>query len=203
MNEESLKDRIITKSINNKVSTLKRLIFVTGPPGIGKTSVLLRSVNGLKNRGYKIGGMISREVREGGVRVGFEIMDFSTGQRGWLAHINQPTGPKISKYRVNLTDLEAIGVSSILDAIRSADMIIVDEIGPMELFSSAFRDAVIQAAESDKPVLGTIHFGLRNSLVNSLKKREDAEIFEVTYENRETLHNFIIDKVVQSLQKLS
>ncbi|MDH5622980.1 MAG: NTPase [Candidatus Bathyarchaeota archaeon] len=182
---------------------MKRLIFVTGPPGVGKTSVLLRSVNGLKNRGYKIGGMISREVREGGVRVGFEIMDFSTGQRGWLAHINQPTGPKISKYRVNLTDLEAIGVSSILDAIRSADMIIVDEIGPMELFSSAFRDAVIQAAESDKPVLGTIHFGLRNSLVNSLKKREDAEIFEVTYENRETLHNFIIDKVVQSLQKLS
>jgi nucleoside-triphosphatase len=203
VNGESLKGRTITKSINNKVSILKRLIFVTGPPGIGKTSVLLRSVNGLKNRGYEIGGMISRDVREGGVRVGFEIMDFSTGQRGWLAHINQPTGPKISKYRVNLTDLEAIGVSSILDAIGNVDIIIVDEIGPMELFSSAFRDAVIQAAESDKPVLGTIHFGLRNSLVNSLKKREDAEIFEVTYENRETLHNFIIDKVVQSLQKLS
>jgi len=160
-------------------------------------------VNGLKNRGYEIGGMISRDVREGGVRVGFEIMDFSTGQRGWLAHINQPTGPKISKYRVNLTDLDAIGVSSIIDAVRNADVIIVDEIGPMELFSSAFRDAVVEAVESSKPVLGTIHFGLRNPLVNSIKKREDAEIFEVTYENRETLHNLIIDKVVQSLQKLS
>jgi len=147
--------------------------------------------------------MISRDVREGGVRVGFEIMDFSTGQRGWLAHINQPTGPKISKYRVNLTDLDAIGVSSILDAVRNADVIIVDEIGPMELFSSAFRDAVVEAVESNKPVLGTIHYELRNSLVNSVKKREDAEIFEVTYENRETLHNLIIDKVVQSLQKLS
>lgn len=176
---------------------------MTGQPGIGKTSVLLRSVNGLKNRGYEIGGMISRDVREGGVRVGFEIMDFSTGQRGWLAHINQPTGPKISKYRVNLTDLDAIGVSSILDAVRNADVIIVDEIGPMELFSSAFRDAVVEAVESNKPVLGTIHFGLRNPLVNSIRKREDAEIFEVTYENRETLHNLIIDKVVQSLQKVS
>ena len=176
---------------------------MTGPPGIGKTSVLLRSVNGLKNRGYEIGGMISRGIREGGVRVGFEIMDFSTGQRGWLAHINQPTGPKISKYRVNLTDLDAIGVSSILDTIRNADIIIVDEIGPMELFSPAFRDAVVQAVESNKPVLGTIHFRLKDSLVNSIKAREDAEIFEVTYENRETLHNLIIDKVVQSLQKLS
>ena len=97
--------------------------------------------------------MISREVREGGIRVGFEIMDFSTEQRGWLAHINQPTGPKISKYRVNLTDLDAIGVSSILDAIRNADIIIVDEIGPMELFSPAFRDAVAQALESNKPAL--------------------------------------------------
>jgi nucleoside-triphosphatase len=203
VNGESLKGRTITKPINNKVSTLKRLIFVTGPPGIGKTSVLLRSANGLKNRGYKIGGMISRGVREGGVRVGFEIMDFSTGQRGWLAHINQPMGPKISKYRINLTDLDAIGVSSILDAIGNADIIIVDEIGPMELFSSGFRDAVAQAVESDKPVLATIHFGLKNHLVSGLKNREDAKIFEVTYENRETFHNLIIDKVVQSLQKLS
>jgi len=202
MNGESLKYKIIIRP-TDKVSTLKRLIFVTGPPGVGKTSVLLRTVNGLKNRGYEIGGMISREVREGGVRVGFEIMDFSTEQRGWLAHINQPTGPKISKYRVNLTDLDAIGVGSILDAIRNADIIIVDEIGPMELFSSAFRDSVVRAVESNKPVLGTIHFGLRDSFINSIKTREDAEIFEVTYENRETLHNLIIDKVVQSLQKLS
>jgi nucleoside-triphosphatase len=203
VNRESPEGRTITKPVNNKVSTLKRLILVTGPPGIGKTSVLLRSANGLKNRGYKIGGMVSRDVREGGVRVGFEIMDFSTGQRGWLAHMNQLTGPKISKYRVNLTDLDAIGVSSILDAIRNADIIIIDEIGPMELFSSGFRDAVAQAVESDKPVLATIHFGLKNHLVTSLKNREDAKIFEVTYENRETFHNLIIDIVVQSLQKSS
>lgn len=184
-----------------KVSKLKRLIFVTGPPGVGKTSVLLRTVNGLKNREYMVGGMISREVREGGVRVGFEIMNFSTGQRGWLAHVNQPTGPQVSKYRVNLIDLDAIGVGSILDAIRNADIIVVDEIGPMELFSSAFKDAVVQAVESKRPMLGTIHFGLKDSLVNSIKKREDAEILEVTYENRETLHNLIIDKVVQFLQE--
>jgi nucleoside-triphosphatase len=193
---------VVTKLVNISGVSLKRIIFVTGRPGVGKTSVLLRAVEELRNRGYKVGGMISREVREGGVRVGFEIMDFSTGQRGWLAHVNQPSGPKISKYRVNLTDLDAVGVSSILDAIRNMDIIIVDEIGPMELFSSAFRDAVVRAVESSKPVLGTIHFRLRDPLVNGVKKREDAEIFEVTHENRETLHNLITDKVIQSLQKL-
>jgi len=183
------------------VYTLKRLMFVTGHPGVGKTSVLLRAVDNLKNRGYIVSGMISREVREGGLRVGFEIVDFSTGQRGWLAHVNLPTGPQVSKYRVNLTDLNAIGVNSILNAIKNADIIIVDEIGPMELFSQAFREAVTQAIESKKPVLGTIHFRVKDSLIEAIKKREDTEILEVTYENRGYLHIQIVDKVVQFLQK--
>jgi len=185
------------------VDTLKRLVFVTGRPGVGKTSVLLRAVDGLKSRGYRVGGMISREVREGGVRVGFEIIDFSTGQRGWLAHVNQPTGPQISKYRVNLTDLNAIGVSSIVNALTTADVIVVDEIGPMELFSPAFREAVVQAIESKKPMLGTIHFRASDPFIDIIKNRDDAEILEVTLENRRSLHNQIIDKVIQSLEKLS
>jgi len=192
----------MVKNHNSMVSTLKRLVFVTGRPGVGKTSVLLRAADNLKNRGYKIGGMISREVREGGVRVGFEIIDFSTEQRGWLAHVNQPTGPQVSKYRVNLTDLNAIGVSSILNAVRNEDVIIIDEIGPMELFSPVFKEAVTQAMDSSKPVLGTIHLKARDTLIDAIKTREDAEILQVTYENREQLHNLIIDRVVQFLQKL-
>lgn len=169
---------------------------MTGRPGIGKTSVLLRTINDLKSRGYKIGGMISREVREGGFRVGFEIMDFCTGKRGWLAHVNQSTGPKVSKYRVNLGDLNAVGTSSILSAVANDDIIVVDEIGPMELFSQAFKDAVVQAVESRKPLLGTIHYRLRDPIVHIVKAREDAEILEVTYENREKLHRTIVEKVV-------
>ena len=132
-----------------------------------------------------------------------KLMDFSTGQRGWLAHVNQPTGPKVSKYRVNLTDLNAIGVNAILSAVKNADVIIVDEIGPMELFSQAFRDAVVQAIESKKPMLGTIHYKVRASLIDTIKTREDAEIIKVTYENRRHLHTKIVGEVVQFLQKLS
>jgi nucleoside-triphosphatase len=186
----------LTKS---EVFKLKRIILVTGPPGIGKTSVLRRTVKALKNRGYKVGGIICREVREGGVRVGFEIMDLSTGQRGWLAHVNQPTGPKMGKYHVNLTDLDVIGAGSILDAIQTADILAVDEIGPMELLSTALSNAILKAVESRKAVLGTIHYRLNNSLVDSIKMREDTEILRVTYENRESLHNLVANKISECL----
>jgi nucleoside-triphosphatase len=182
---------------------LKRLIFITGRPGIGKTSVLLRAVGVLKTRGYKVGGMVSREVRKGGVRVGFEIVDFETGRRGWLAHVNQPAGPQVSKYRVNLNDLNVIGAGSILNAVANADVVVVDEIGPMELFSPAFKEAVARAMTSEKPVLGTVHRRARDPLITAIRAREDTEILEVTYENRGNLHNLIIDKVVQFLQKSS
>ena len=177
------------------MSTLKPLILVTGPPGIGKTSILRRTVKELKNRKYAVGGMVCREVREAGVRVGFEIMDLSTETRGWLAHVNQTTGPKIGKYRVNSTDLEVVGVGAILDAIQNADVLAVDEIGPMELSSTAFRNALVKAVESSKPMLGTIHYELRNPLVNSIKTREETEIIKVTYNNREDLHSLIANKI--------
>jgi len=179
---------------------LKRFIFVTGRPGIGKTSVLLRAVDALKMRGYRVGGMISREVREGGVRVGFEVVDFYTGRRGWLAHVNQPVGPQVSKYRVNLSDLDTVGAKSIRDAVANADIVVVDEIGTMELFSTAFKEAVSQAVKSGKPILGTIHHKARDPLITAIKTREDTEILEVTFENRGSLHNLIIDKVLQSLK---
>jgi nucleoside-triphosphatase len=180
---------------------MKRLIFITGAPGIGKTTVLLKTVEALKSMGFKIGGMLSREVREGGIRVGFEILDFETQKRGWLAHINQPDGPQVSKYRVNLRDLERTGAASIQNALAEAQIIIVDEIGPMELFSPAFKEAVVQAINSDKLVLGVIHFHARNPLIDSVRKRDDAEIIVVSHGNREQLHNLLIDKVNQFLKK--
>jgi len=192
---------------------LTHIIFITGQPGIGKTNVLFKTIAVLKKRGYLVGGMISQEKRERGVRIGFEIMDIYSGQRGWLAHVDpdvfsphcvaQSLGPRVGKYRVNLDDLQRIGASSILDAIGKADVIVIDEVGPMELFSPAFKQAVIQALKSNKTILGTIHHRAHDSLVNNIRSRKDAVILDVTYENRNTLHNLIIDRILQSLSEKS
>jgi len=175
---------------------LKRVWFITGRPGIGKTTVLLKVIEGLKTEGFSVGGMISREVRRSGSRIGFEVLDIVSGRKGWLAHVKQPVGPKIGKYRVNLNDLNSVGVKAILEALEKADVIVIDEIGPMELYSKEFVDAVKEALESVKPVIGTVHFRVKHPLIDHLKSREDSEILEVTLQNRARLHKLIIGKLL-------
>ena len=178
----------------------KRVLLVTGSPGVGKTTVLLRVVEALKARGYSVGGMVSREVRSCGKRVGFEVLDLADGRRGWLAHVSQKSGPQVGKYRVNLEDLNSIGAKAIMEAVDKCDVIAIDEIGPMELFSEKFKEAVKRAVESGKLVVGVVHWKARDRLIEEVKKREDTEAFVVTSENRNKLHETIIGKAVEFLE---
>lgn len=180
---------------------LKRVFFLTGRPGVGKTTVLLRIIEKLRGRGLKVGGLISREVREDGFRVGFKIIDVDSGKEGWLAHVRQPVGPKVGKYRVCIRDLESIGVDAILRAVREADIAVIDEVGPMELFSQPFKKAVVEALNSKKTVLGTIHYRVKTPFVAEIKRREDVKIIEVTQRNREELPENIYHEILKTLKK--
>ena len=81
--------------------------------------MLTKAVTILKEKGFCVGGMISREACEGGVRVGFEILDLGSEKRHWLAHVNQKVGTQVRKYRVNLEDLENIGAQAIEHATKN------------------------------------------------------------------------------------
>ena len=177
----------------------KRILLLTGRPGVGKTSVMLRIVESLKTRGYEVGGMVSREVRLGRDRVGFEILNLNTGRKGWLAHVAQVEGPRVGRYRVNIGDLEDIGVEAIVSAVERSDLIVVDEIGPMELHSEKFKEAVLRAAESLKLLIGVVHWQATDDLTNRIKGRDDAEIHVVTLDNRDNLPARMLSEAVAFL----
>jgi nucleoside-triphosphatase len=159
----------------------------------------MKTVDALKARGYSVGGVISREARVGWMRVGFEILDLGSGSRGWLAHVNQKIGPRVGKYRVKLEDLDDIGANAIINAAENFDVVAIDEIGPMELFSEKFKEAIKRAVESKKLVIGVVHWKVRDRLIEEVKNREDTEMITVTYENRNKLHETIVEKTVEFL----
>ncbi len=174
----------------------KRVLLITGAPGTGKTTVLAKTVDALKGRGVSVGGMLSREARDGCARMGFEVINLASGKHGWLAHVDQKTGPQVGKYRVNLADLENIGVKAIAEAAQKYDVIAIDEIGPMELFSQKFKQTVHQALESKKVVLAVVHAKAKDPLITETKRRSDAEVFTVTLGNRDNLAELLTKKIL-------
>ncbi len=154
-------------------------ILLTGRPGIGKTSILKETIDALK---INAGGFYTREIREGGTRKGFEIITLN-GKKGILAHIDCRSPYRVSKYGVNIKDLEEIAAPAIEEALRNKECIIIDEIGRMELYSPKFCSLVKKALDSEKKVLGTIQ-ARHNEFLNSIRKRKDTKIIEVTFENR-------------------
>jgi nucleoside-triphosphatase len=165
----------------------KRILLLTGNPGVGKTTVLTKTVDALKDSGVSVGGMLSREVREGNTRVGFEILDLTSSKHGWLAHVNQKSGPHVGKYRVNLQELDEVGAKAIGRAQEKCAVVVIDEIGPMELFSQKFKHAVAQALESKKLILAVVHLKAKDPLITLVKQREDSETYTVTLINRDDL----------------
>jgi nucleoside-triphosphatase len=176
----------------------KRVLLLTGSPGVGKTTVLMETVKILREKGLRVGGMISREVRENGTRVGFELLDLRSQNRGWLAHVNQEKGPRLGKYRVNLKDLDAIGSAALIEALHDCDVVAVDEIGPMELFSESFREAVRRVLESRKLVIAIVHWKAQDRLINDARNMADAETITVTTENRESLSQTLAEKALNA-----
>jgi nucleoside-triphosphatase len=139
----------------------------------------------MQQKGMQIGGISTPELREG-QRLGFEIVDMMTDERGILAHKNQLDGPRVSQYRVNLNDLENIGVKGIKKALeKNVDFIVIDEIGKMELVSSAFQEVVWEALELQK-VLGTIG-QISHPFVTKVYNREDLKVYTLTPQNRELI----------------
>ncbi|WP_167886807.1 NTPase [Thermococcus sp. M39] len=168
-------------------------IFVTGMPGVGKTTLVLKIAEGLKRRGFKIGGMITQEVREQGRRVGFKIKALDTNEEGILAWVGEGY-PRVGKYVVNIEDLDRVGVSAIRRAIQNADIVIIDEIGAMEFKSREFAKAVEEALKSEKPLLATLH----RRWVD--KFRDKGELYVLTVENREKIREEILHELLKVLE---
>jgi nucleoside-triphosphatase len=177
------------------------VLILTGSPSVGKTTVLTKTASALKEHNVTLGGMFSREVREGTIRVGFEIIDIISLKRGWQAHINQQKGPQVGKYRVNIGNLESVGVLAINDAAETCDVVAIDEIEPMELFSTKFKEAVQKALAGKKLIVAVVDWKAQDRAVLETKNRADAETFTVTFENRETLHEVLVEKAIAFLKQ--
>jgi len=149
--------------------------LLTGMPGSGKTSIIKHMLTGIRG---EAGGFFTEEIRSGDTRQGFRLVTID-GQESILAHVDSTSSYRVGKYGVNIDNLENTGVPALLRAARDADLVIIDEIGRMELISDSFRKAVLNIVDSGKMILGTIMLH-SHPWADKLKERPEVKIVIVT-----------------------
>jgi len=159
-------------------------LLLEGRPGIGKTTVARRLLALLRDTGIPLGGFVTDEIRRGGHRKGFAVQTVA-GQWGVLAHVELPGPPRVGRYGVDLPAFERVALPA-MAAPPPAGVVVVDELGKMELASAAFRDAMSDLLDRDVTVVATVHVH-RHPFTDALKRRPDLRVIRVTEQSRDAL----------------
>ncbi|MFO7836546.1 MAG: nucleoside-triphosphatase [Candidatus Thorarchaeota archaeon] len=161
---------------------MKKHVLLTGRPGIGKTTAIRKAIQYIGIE--RVGGFWSSEMKRDGRRVGFGIHTVE-GEDGILAHVDRNHGPLVSKYRVNVADINRVAIPALERARKCGKIIIIDEIAKMELYSEGFKQEVLKCLNEGR-VLGTIQ-QWSSSFLNQVRNRSDVRMVEVTTANRDEL----------------
>ena len=162
--------------------------LITGKPGVGKTTLIRKIVERMQSA--KMTGFYTTEIRSKGSRVGFDLWGMD-GKHRTLAHVDIQSQDRLGKYKVNTRGFEEF--LETLDLLNSdVQLIVIDEIGKMELFSNRFRSLVRDVLNSDKQLLATIALE-GEGLIREIKQRSDVHLFEVTQANRDSLPEAMVE----------
>lgn len=170
------------------ICSMTTVYLLTGRPGSGKTSLIKEAIAAMKGRA---GGFYTEEIRGQGIRQGFRLVTLD-GDSAILAHVDIRSRYQVSKYGVDIVGFERVGVSALKRAEESSALVVVDEIGKMELFSAAFRDTVTRIIGSGKRLLGTIMLS-PDPWADAIKRRPEVRLVELTRANHPQILKQVLD----------
>ena len=156
-------------------------ILLTGKPKSGKTTLLEKLLKDIKDKH----GMIAIEVLEDGTRIGFDLQDDS-GHTAILARTYRKTDVSVGRYYVDAQSLNAF--IEPLSTIAPRQLLYIDEIGHMQLYSEKFQKLVRTYLNAPNDYLGTICSIYAHPFIDEVKNRSDILLCMITPENRDVMY---------------
>ncbi|XP_027218058.2 cancer-related nucleoside-triphosphatase homolog isoform X1 [Penaeus vannamei] len=177
--------------------------------GVGKTTLVQKLVNNLKDAGVPCNGFYTQEVRQGGKRIGFDVVTLD-GKNGILSRVKPQDGNRrecrVGQYVVDVPAFESLVLPLLRTQASTPQVLVLDEIGKMEMFSQGFVTSVQRIlAQPDSTVLTTIPIpkGKPIPLVEQIRSNKNVFLVNLSKSNRddESLKEEIVKTLMSSLGK--
>lgn len=171
---------------------------LTGPPGCGKSTVIRRTASELTNRGHRVGGLLAPERREDGRRVGFDICCIDGTNQEAMAREGIDGRRAVGRFGVAVDAIDR-AVDACLEPAQTDDVILIDELAPMQFTSERFIAAVTEAVGSSTPVVVTVKAHRRSAYLTRVFDQPPPVPIEVNETNRETLPARLADEIDRTI----
>jgi nucleoside-triphosphatase THEP1 len=175
-----------------------RVGLLTGPVGVGKTTVAERVVGLARRRGLACGGLLAPAlVNSCGQKLGIWGVDVGSGERRILARTDRDLGgPSVGPYSFETSALDW-AVAVVERAFPLSDLLVVDEIGKLELWRGIGLAAILPRLAADEARCSLVL--VRDHLLAELQARlgtVEQRVFRVDVGNREGLVRHILEDLL-------
>ncbi len=174
---------------------MRKPLLITGRPGCGKTTVVQRVCEVLLRHGYRIQGFYTRELRQGGKRVGFDIVTLPEGRTAPLARVEPGSqGPRVGRYRVWIESFEALVLPLLNRIPPHLHLLVMDEIGSMELLSQPFARTVQDLLRNPPTcILATLQEKQVSRFLKAQGLLERVELWTLRYGEADTMAKRVLE----------
>lgn len=174
----------------------KHAFLLTGEPRIGKTTMIKQLINAI---GPDLcGGFYTEEITNSSGRVGFKCVSVC-GESVEIAHVENPSSTRIGRYGMDVEAFEDFAVKILEDALSSKKIIVIDEIGFMQMLSSSFQKIVQEIITGSRIVLGTIPLE-SHPVIDIIKYRKEVRILSMNAFNRDTISETLLKDIVKAVE---
>jgi len=158
----------ILQIVKTKNKNLPSIIIISGNIQEGKTTFVEKVINRLKRKEITLGGFLSKVIYQNDKRTGYQLFDLNTERKELLCTVvEHPQWNHYGKFYFNPKGQE-LGVDILKNISEESQLIVIDEIGPLELGGEGWSAAIDELVRnSARPMIWVV----REHLVEKIARK--------------------------------
>jgi Predicted nucleotide kinase len=185
-----------TRIDGEQQQSTKKVFLLTGKPRTGKSTLIKKLINELGSE--TCGGFYTEEITNSiNERIGFRCVSVD-GESVEIAHVESPSETRIGRYGINNEEFEKFALRFLQEAMTVKKIIVIDEIGFIQMLSASFHRKVQEIINDNRIVLGTVPLDSHPE-IDKIKLIKGVQLESINESTRDMIIEFLVKDMLKAI----